>query len=299
LQEGAPVQDRVDGILAARIGLGQDAPQNLALRKALGKPGAPYGGIGFFEWTEELEQTVPDSTDCHPSCLPNSADCHPCCNDFRSQTVMALKLQEFERCANGVPSIYFWVLHPIFNSKDHVVGAFMQVTGGGIICDEAWRGIRMNIDDVTLHADAIHRGAGQIMPAAKKVFYASQIASDPILYEPMYLVDITVPQPALSGVYQTLNARRGEVESMQERVGTPLVQIRAFLPVAESFGFTQLLRQKTGGQAFPQMKFDHWAKANGNPMKEGSPAYEVVMKMRKRKGLKEILPEFTDYYDRV
>jgi len=175
----------------------------------------------------------------------------------------------------------------------------MQATGGGIICDEAWRGIRMNIDDVTLHADAIHRGAGQIMPAAKKVFFAAQIASDPILYEPMYLVDITVPQPALSGVYQTLNARRGEVESMQERVGTPLVQIRAFLPVAESFGFTQLLRQKTGGQAFPQMKFDHWAKANGNPMKEGSQSYETVMKMRERKGLKMVLPEFADYYDRV
>merc|ERR1712217_642974 len=82
--------------------------------------------------------------------------------------------------------------------------------------------------------------------------------------EPLYLVDITVPQSALSGVYQTLNSRRGEVDSMQERIGTPLVQIRAFLPVAESFGFTQLLRQKTAGQAFPQMKFDHWEKANGN-----------------------------------
>ena len=80
-----------------------------------------------------------------------------------------------------------------------------------------------------------------------EVFYAAQIASSPCLFEPFFLVDITVPQPALSGVYQTLNSRRGEVESMQERVGTPLVQIRAFLPVAESFGFTQLLRQKTGG----------------------------------------------------
>jgi len=183
--------------------------------------------------------------------------------------------------------------------KDHVVGAFMQITGGGCLCDENWRGIRINIDDVTLHADAIHRGAGQIMPAAKKVFQAVQIASDPVLFEPIFLVDITVPQLALSGVYQTLNARRGVVESMQERIGTPLVQIRAFLPVSESFGFTQLLRQKTAGQAFPQMKFDHWEQAAGNPMKEGSPAYEVVMKSRERKGLKMCLPEFGDYYDRV
>lgn len=183
--------------------------------------------------------------------------------------------------------------------KDHVVGAFMQVTAGGCLADEQWRGIQLCIDDVHLHADAIHRGAGQIMPCAKKVFYAAQLASSPILFEPMYLVDITVPNSALSGVYQTLNARRGIVDEMQERIGTPLVQIRAFLPVSESFGFTQLLRQKTAGQAFPQMKFDHWAKANGNPMVEGSPAYEVVMKNRARKGMKAVLPVFMDYYDRI
>jgi elongation factor 2 len=183
--------------------------------------------------------------------------------------------------------------------KDHVVGAFMQASGGGVIADEIWRGVRINIDDVTLHADAIHRGAGQIMPCAKKVFYAAQIASSPCLFEPMFLVDITVPQQALSGVYNTLSTRRGEVAEQQERPGTPLVQIRAYLPVAESFGFTQLLRQKTAGQAFPQMKFDHWAKANGNPFKEGSPAYDTVMAMRKRKGLKEEMPQFMDYYDRI
>lgn len=183
--------------------------------------------------------------------------------------------------------------------KDHVVGAFMQASGGGVICDAMWRGIRINIDDVTLHADAIHRGAGQIMPAAKKVFFACQIASSPVLYEPMYLVDITVPNSALSGVYQTLNARRGCVDTMTERIGTPLVQIRSFLPVAESFGFTQLLRQKTAGQAFPQMKFDHWEVASGNPFKEGSRAYQTVLKIRERKGLKSEIPEFMDYYDRI
>merc|ERR1712190_365538 len=106
------------------------------------------------------------------------------------------------------------------------------------------------------------------------------IAPDPVLFEPMYLVDITVPQSALSGVYQTLNSRRGEVDSMQERIGTPLVQIRAFLPVAESFGFTQLLRQKTAGQASPQMKFDHWEKMEGDPFVEGSSCYDSIMKIR-------------------
>lgn len=183
--------------------------------------------------------------------------------------------------------------------KDHVVGAFMQVTTGGVLCDEVMRGIRFNITDVKLHADAIHRGAGQIMPCAKKVFSACQIASSPKLLEPMYLVDITVPQSAHSGVFNTLNTKRGEIEKIEDRVGTPLSQIQAYLPVLESFGFTELLRKNTGGQAFPQMKFSHWKKVSGDPLKEDSSAYKILMDTRKRKGLKVSLPVFGDYYDKV
>merc|ERR1711971_344230 len=183
--------------------------------------------------------------------------------------------------------------------KDHVVGAFMQATGGGVLCDEVMRGIRFNITDVKLHADAIHRGAGQIMPCAKKVFSACQIASGPRLLEPMYLVDITVPQSAHSGVFNTLNTKRGEIEKIEDRVGTPLSQIQAYLPVLESFGFTELLRKNTGGQAFPQMKFSHWNLMSGNPMKEGSYANTVLLDTRKRKGMKVTLPVFGDYYDKV
>merc|ERR1712056_128757 len=183
--------------------------------------------------------------------------------------------------------------------KDHVVGAFMQVTTGGVLCDEVMRGMRFNITDVKLHADAIHRGAGQIMPCAKKVFSACQIASGPRLLEPMYLVDITVPQSAHSGVFNTLNTKRGEIEKIEDRVGTPLSQIQAYLPVLESFGFTELLRKNTGGQAFPQMKFSHWKIVGGNPLTVDSMAYKILMDTRKRKGMKEKLPLFGDYYDKV
>merc|ERR1719273_901125 len=183
--------------------------------------------------------------------------------------------------------------------KDHCVSAFMNATGGGVICDEMMRGVRYNIDDVVLHADTIHRGAGQIMPAARRVFYACQIASSPGLMEPMYLVDITVPQQAHSGVYSTLNARRGQIDKIEERVGTPLTQIQAFLPVMESFGFTENLRKNTGGQAFPQMKFSHWEAMQGDPHAEGSQTNKLVLAIRKRKGQKEELPSFGDYYDKI
>lgn len=187
-------------------------------------------------------------------------------------------------------------LHEI---KDSMVGAFQQITLGGVLCEEVMRGIRVNIMDVTLHADAIHRGAGQIMPPVKRCVYASQIVSGPGLLEPMYVVDITVPLTSVAGVYSTLNARRGIVENQEDRPGTPLTKIKAYLPVLESFGFTQLLRQNTSGQAFPQMIFSHWAAVNGDPYEEGSQVNQIIMDVRKRKGLKGVLPPHNEYHEKV
>jgi len=183
--------------------------------------------------------------------------------------------------------------------KDSIVGAFFQATMAGIICEEALRGCRFNIEDVTLHADSIHRGAGQIMPTTKRVIYACQIRSEPRIMEPMYVADITVPNVAMSGVYSTLASRRGEIAGKEDRPGTPLTKIKAYLPVLESFGFTALLRQNTGGQAFPQMIFSHWQLVEGNPLEEGSQANKIVNAVRQRKGLKEELPVFGDYYDKI
>jgi elongation factor 2 len=183
--------------------------------------------------------------------------------------------------------------------KDSCVGAFIQASACGVICEESMRGIRFNLKDVTMHADAIHRGAGQIMPPMKRAMYACQINATPAILEPMFLCDITVPQVALNGVYTTLNQRRGIIECQEDRIGTPLTKVKAYVPVLESFGFTGFLRQNTGGQAFPQMIFSHWQPLNGNPLEEGTQANEVVKGVRSRKGLKEALPKFNDYYDKL
>jgi elongation factor 2 len=183
--------------------------------------------------------------------------------------------------------------------KDSMVGGFIQATAAGIIAEEAMKGIRFNLCDLTMHADAIHRGAGQIMPPCKRAMYACQIRSEPRILEPFYVVDIMVPNNQMSGVYNTLNQRRGIVDVTEERPGTPLVKVKAFLPVLESFGFTQLLRANTSGTAFPQMIFSHWDKVNGNPFEEDSQAFGIIKAVRKRKGLKEEMPEFGDYYDKL
>jgi len=187
-------------------------------------------------------------------------------------------------------------LHEI---KDSCIGAFQQASLAGIFADEAMRGIRINLEDVVMHADAVHRGAGQIMPPMKRVIYACQIKSQPGLLEPMYLCDITVPNNAVSGVYATLNQRRGQIEGKEDRIGTPLTKISAYVPVLESFGFTNLLRQNTSGQAFPQMIFSHWSMVAGDPFEEGTMVHQIIRDVRERKGLRAGLPDINEYNDKL
>jgi len=81
--------------------------------------------------------------------------------------------------------------------------------------------------------------------------------------------------------------------------GTPLVNMKAFLPVAESFGFTQALRAATSGRAFPQCVFSHWELLNGDPFEEGSKTWDLVAKIRARKGLKVGIPALDNFVDKM
>lgn len=63
--------------------------------------------------------------------------------------------------------------------KDSFETAFNWATKEGVMSDENMRGIRFNIHDVTLHADAIHRGGGQIIPTARRVMYAAELTACP------------------------------------------------------------------------------------------------------------------------
>jgi len=82
-------------------------------------------------------------------------------------------------------------------------------------------------------------------------------------------------------------------------VGTPLVIVKAYLPVSESFGFTQHLRAMTSGRAFPQCVFDHWETLPTDPLDPASKAGILVETIRKRKGLKPGIPPFENFMDKL
>jgi elongation factor 2 len=183
--------------------------------------------------------------------------------------------------------------------KDSVVAGFQWATKEGVLCDENLRGVRFDLHDVTLHADAIHRGGGQIIPTARRVLYACCLTAQPRLLEPVYLVEIQCPEAAVGGIYGVLNRRRGHVFEEAQVAGTPMFVVKAYLPVNESFGFTADLRSNTGGQAFPQCVFDHWQILPGDPFESSSKPAQIVADTRKRKGLKEGIPGLDNYLDKL
>merc|ERR1712121_116012 len=183
--------------------------------------------------------------------------------------------------------------------KDSVVAGFQWASKEGVLAEENMRGVRFNIHDVTLHTDAIHRGGGQIIPTARRCFYACILTASPKLMEPVYLVEIQCPEQAVGGIYGVLNRRRGHVIEEMQIVGTPMFVVKAYLPVNESFGFTADLRSNTGGQAFPQCVFDHWQLYPGDAIDPSSKVHQIILDIRKRKGLKDTIPDLANYLDKL
>ena len=93
----------------------------------------------------------------------------------------------------------------------------------------------MQVCDVVLHTDAIHRGGGQIIPTCRRAIYASQITAGPRLCEPIYLVEIQAPENALGGIYSVLNQKRGHVFEEMQRPGQ-LVRLSCLLCMYDACG---------------------------------------------------------------
>ena len=182
--------------------------------------------------------------------------------------------------------------------KDSIVSSFQYSSKSGVLAEEPIRGCRFNITDTLVHQDPAHRGGGQILPAARRLFLGLELSSAPTLLEPVFMCEITAPTQALGGVYKTLNQRRGEIVEENKLEGSPMHIVKSYVPVAETFGFSTLLRENTQGKAFPQNFFDHWSPISGMPL-EDPKARELVLSIRKRKGLKEEMPTIQNYIDKL
>lgn len=87
-----------------------------------------------------------------------------------------------------------------------------------------------------------------------------------VLLEPLMKVEVEVPEEYMGDVIGDLNRRRGQINSMDDRMGLKI--INAFVPLAEMFGYSTDLRSATQGRGTYTMEFDHYGEVPNNIAKE-------------------------------
>jgi elongation factor G len=101
--------------------------------------------------------------------------------------------------------------------------------------------------------------------------------ADPAILEPIMKVEVLMPEEFMGDVIGDLNSRRGQIEGMESRggsVGHKTQVVRAFVPLAQMFGYVTDLRSMSQGRATSSMEFSHYAEV------PASLASELVQKSK-------------------
>ena len=207
-----------------------------------------------------------------------------------------------------------------------LITGFQLGINSGPLCEEPLHGVAIIIDDIRIRADGLSEnhitGNGTVEPEVSKGLPQSNISGIAIssmkeavrtcvlhgnarLMEGTLRVDISVPGEALGKTYTVIGQRRGRVLNEDMKEGVNVFGIDAYLPVQDSFGFTDLLRKSTSGFAVPQMVFSHWETIELDPFwypqteeeledlgkadstaENNNLARKLINSVRRRKGLK-------------
>jgi elongation factor G len=85
---------------------------------------------------------------------------------------------------------------------------------------------------------------------------AAVARAKPVLLEPIFAVEVTMPEEFMGDVIGDLNRRRGQVVGMEQRGNAQVVS--AFVPLAEMFGYATDVRSNTQGRATYSMQFERY-----------------------------------------
>lgn len=102
--------------------------------------------------------------------------------------------------------------------------------------------------------------------AGSMAFREAAKRARPVILEPVMEVEVVVPEDYMGDVIGDLNGRRGQIEGMESRANAQV--IKAYVPLAEMFGYATDLRSKTQGRATYTMQFSHYDTTPKNIAKE-------------------------------
>ena len=135
-----------------------------------------------------------------------------------------------------------------------------EAAQAGILAGFPVLGIHANCYDGSYHEVDSSEMAFHI--AGSMAFKDAMKKGDAVLLEPIMKVEVTMPEEYMGDVIGSLNAKRGQIEGMDDIGGGKIV--RAFVPLAEMFGYSTELRSTTQGRGNYSMFFEKYEKCPKN-----------------------------------
>ncbi len=173
---------------------------------------------------------------------------------------------------------------------DHVKSGFREAVHACVLAKEPAYGLKVNLEDIQVHEDPVHRGPAQILPMTWRPIWACFLLSDPKLLEPILSLECKVPTSFVSSVLAIVQKRRGRVLEMPTE--EDMMIVKAEMPVAESFGIADELRSSTQGRAFWATQFSRWSPVPENML------LDVIKQIRERRKLSPYPPKAEDFLER-
>ena len=135
-----------------------------------------------------------------------------------------------------------------------------EAAQAGILAGFPVLGVHANCYDGSYHEVDSSEMAFHI--AGSMAFKDAMKKGDAVLLEPIMKVEVTMPEEYMGDVIGSLNAKRGQIEGMDDIGGGKIV--RAYVPLAEMFGYSTELRSSTQGRGNYSMFFERYEKCPKN-----------------------------------
>ena len=135
-----------------------------------------------------------------------------------------------------------------------------EATQSGVLAGFPVVGVHATVFDGSYHEVDSSEMAFHI--AGSMAFKDAMQKASPVILEPIMKVEVTTPEEYMGNVIGGLNSRRGRIESMEDISGGKMV--KAYVPLAEMFGYATVLRSDTQGRGNYSMFFEKYEQAPKN-----------------------------------
>ena len=142
---------------------------------------------------------------------------------------------------------------------------FKSAMANGVLAGYEVPSLKVTLKDGSFHPVDSDQLSFEI--CARMAFRHACPKAKPVLLEPIMSLEVVTPEDYMGDIVGDLNRRRGQINAMDSTTGGARI-VKAFVPLAEQFGYVTILRTISSGRATSTMSFDHYAEVPANLAKE-------------------------------